>query len=90
MKRKSGSTREEIAAYDENIVLWDDCDEAIVGIGERCGQPSVAIYDNGKLIECFVRQGMTHEEAEEWVDFNIRCAWVGERTPIILYTEPEL
>ena len=79
--------RKEIAAYDKDIVFWDDCDEAVVGIGERCSQPPVAIYDNGKLIDCFVRQGMTHEEAEEWVDFNIRCAWVCKRTPIILHRE---
>ena len=28
---------------------------------------------------------MTYEEAMEYVDFNIAGAWVGERTPVILY-----
>ena len=78
-------TREEIWDYDEDIIFWDDCDEALVGIGERCSKPPVAVYDDGKLIECLMRQGMYHDEAVEWIEVNIRGAWVGERTPIILH-----
>jgi len=38
----------------------------------------------GTLME---RDGMTHEEAYEFFDFNIGCAYVGEYTPIYMYEE---
>jgi len=66
------------------MVLWDGLDEAFVGIGNRCGQPPVAVYDRRRCVEAFVAQGMTEEEAEEWLDFNVVSAWVGEQTPIIV------
>jgi|TARA_R100001530_G_scaffold81245_1_gene56681 hypothetical protein len=78
-------TRDEIAAYDEEIAFWEGCDEALVGVGERCGCPPVAVYDDEKLLECFMQQGMGYDEAREWIDFNLSGAWVGKRTPIILF-----
>jgi len=30
------------------------------------------------------RDGMTYEEALEYYDFNIGCAWLGEFTPIYI------
>ena len=33
------------------------------------------------------RDGMTEEEAVEFFDFNIECAYVGEFTPIYMYEE---
>lgn len=32
------------------------------------------------------RDGMTYEEALEYFDFNIQCAWLGEFTPIYIST----
>jgi hypothetical protein len=29
--------------------------------------------------------GMTEEEAHEWVSFNIEGAWVGKGTPAVMY-----
>src|SRR5262245_46864460 len=46
-------------------------DEAIVGIGERCGQPSLLVYDYEKIVEVLVKDGMDYEEAIEYADFNI-------------------
>jgi hypothetical protein len=31
------------------------------------------------------RDGMSREEATEFFDFNIACAWVGNGTPIYIY-----
>ena len=30
------------------------------------------------------RDSMTHEEAEEYLDFNVIGAWIGDTTPIIV------
>jgi hypothetical protein len=83
-------TRDEIKQRlgEENpqALLADDLDDALVGIGYRCGQPALAVYDCEKIIDVLVaRDGMTREEAAEFMDFNITGAWVGEHTPIFLY-----
>lgn len=65
-------------------LLLDGADDAIIGYIQRCGHPVVAIYDHQKLVEHFVREGMTEDEAEEWVEFNIVGAWMGEGTPGVL------
>ena len=57
---------------------------ALVGVGRRCGQPLLAVYDRARLVQGFVDSGMTWEDAEEWVCRNIEGAWVGESTPLIL------
>jgi len=63
---------------------WSGCDEAIVGLGHRCGCESVVVYDYDKLVDVFIQQGMEEEESIEWIDFNILGAWIGEDTPIVL------
>ena len=57
---------------------------ALVGIGRRCGQPLLAVYDRARLVESFIGVGMTYEDAEEWVCRNIEGAWVGESTPLVV------
>jgi len=66
-------------------IRWNGCDDAIVGVAERCGQPALLVYDRAKLVQCFVAQGATWEDAEEWVGYNIEGAWVGPHTPLILH-----
>jgi len=71
---------------DEGLLLADGLDDAIIGVGVRCSQPNVVVYSHEKVIEILMtRDGMTHEEAEEFFDFNISGAWVGEQTPMWMY-----
>lgn len=70
---------------DPDAVIWDGCDEAIIGTGYRCGQKTLFVYDYQTLVNVFVNKGMSHEEATEWVDYNIVGAWAGEGTPIVLF-----
>ena len=70
----------------EDIFGWNGCNAAIIGIGVRCGQPDIAVYDCKKLVQVFIDDGMTEEEAEEWIDYNINGQWIGEATPIVVYS----
>lgn len=64
---------------------WDGFDNAIIGIGERCSTDSMIVYDYKKMVKILVmRDNMTYEEAEEYIDFNIIGAWIGDTTPIIV------
>lgn len=55
-------------------------------IGYTLGvRPSVAVYDYDKCVSVLMdRDGMTHEEAIEYLDFNTVYAWVGEGSPLYL------
>ena len=68
----------------EDLLLATGFDEAILGRGSRCGQPDIAVYDTEKIIDILVKQGMSHEEAVEYFDFNIVGAWMGDQTPIFM------
>ena len=64
---------------------WDGFDEAYIGAGYRCGSQLIAIYDVNKMCNLLVkRDGMTPDEAIEYVEFNCMNAWIGDDTPYIV------
>ena len=87
--KTADALREWVAEYNEEALLADGFDDALLGIAERCGQPALAVYDAGRCIGILVEQGMTEEEAEEFFSFNVSGAWVGPHTPLFLWRRPE-
>ncbi len=76
---------EVLIQQDENALLMDGFDEALIGFSQRINEPLLAVYSYSKIIETLIsRDGMTDEEAMEYVDYNCVGSWVGERTPIIV------
>lgn len=65
-----------------DILYCDGLEEALVGTGTKFTH-SVAVYNKQKVLE-ILQKDMTREEAEEYFDFNIAGAYVGESTPIFL------
>ena len=58
-------------------------DSAIIGIGEQFDRPDRLIYDYDKCIDILKKNNnWDDEEAIEWMEFNIKGAYVGETTPI--------
>ena len=80
-------SKEEIAEMNPEALLCDGFDEAIIGMAERINLGPVVAYDTEKIIEILMRDGMTHEEAYEYFDYNIKGAWMGEFTPIFIQKE---
>ena len=76
--------REVLAELDEEILLADGFDEALIGYAQRCGQPVLAVYDREKCIAVLMKDGISYEEADEYFEYNVVGAWVGERTPLFL------
>lgn len=69
----------------ESVLLADGFDDAFIGVSQRINEPLLAVYSYDKMVEVLVvRDGMTEEEACEYIDFNVVGAWVGEQTPIIV------
>jgi hypothetical protein len=67
-----------------NVLLWDDCDDALLGLGGQYPAAPVAVYDYDRLVDVFIAQGMDRDEAVEHIEFNIACAYIGPGTPILV------
>lgn len=82
-----GDIREWIAEHNEEALLADGYEDAIIGVAERCGQPTLVVYDAVKCIQILIdRDGMTPEEASEFFAFNTLGSWMGEHTPLFLWS----
>ena len=83
-KRHLESLKESIEAHNPDALLADGLDDALAGYDTK----GRAIYFVDAIIGTLVeRDGMTAEEAQEFFDFNIEGAYVGEYTPIYMYEE---
>lgn len=79
-------TRDEIAEYNENLMMLEPSyfDKAIIGVVANIDREAVC-YDTSKIIKILMKQDkMTEEEAREYFDFNIMGSWVGPHTPVYL------
>jgi hypothetical protein len=67
---------------DENILLVDGFEDAFIGIGRQFGYP-VAVYDRSLCID-ILKEDMSHEEAEEYFQFNVEGSYMGEGVPMFM------
>lgn len=66
---------------DEAIALSTGFEEAFIGIARQFNKP-FAVYDRAKCIDILInRDGVTDEDAEEYFQFNVEGAYIGESTP---------
>ena len=64
----------------------DGFDQAIIGYTRIAGRKDVLAYDYWKCIDILkVRDGMSAEDAIEFMEFNVMGAYVGELTPAFIY-----
>ena len=52
---------------DPEAILFDGLDLAIVGFDHN-GQ---MVYDHQRMVNIFIADGMTEDEAIEWIDYNV-------------------
>ena len=62
----------------EDILTVDGLNKAIIGIDHNTTR---LIYSYTKIIKILM-EDMTREDAEDYFQFNIHQAYVGEKTPI--------
>jgi hypothetical protein len=66
---------------EEEILKADGFDDAVIGIDPESMR---LVYDRNKMFDILVNQGMSMEDAVEYLEFNTFCAYVGEKTPIYI------
>lgn len=70
--------------FEDTIILENPSyEKAILGVSVE----GRLIYSYNEMVECLIEEGMTEEDAIEFIDYNtIRALpYMGENKPIILY-----
>ena len=68
---------------EEEIVIYDEFEDAIIGLADRFGMDTSVAYDYDKVIKILM-EDMSYEEAVEHFDFNVIGGWVGDSTPVFI------
>jgi hypothetical protein len=74
---------EMIAKSNPKARVLNGFDSAIVGFGRTAGGEMVVVYDWSRILSLLVRGGMTAEEADQFVEFNLETACAGPDAPVI-------
>ena len=78
---------DEIATHNPDALLADGFNDALVGYTIGANHPAVAVYSAEACVQVLVdRDDMTPEEAEEFLEFNTYCAYVGPNGPLFIRT----
>lgn len=69
---------------------WEGFDSAIIGTASVWNgkeRVDVLVYDVEKMVETLIdRDGMSGEDAIEYIDFNIENVYIGKDTPVIVWS----
>ena len=72
---------------DCEFVTLDGLDDAVIGVNYELDPPRL-VYSINEITECFVKQGMTEDEAIEYYEYNTaRSIPYVTNAPILIYTE---
>jgi hypothetical protein len=91
---------DEIAEINEDALFFDGFNDAIIGMAERIIFGPVVAYSESKIIEILIKEmevddtDMDEDEindekrtmAVEYYEINIKGAYMGEFTPILIIT----
>ena len=65
------------------MLKTDGFDKAFLGVASRFGMDEVFAYDYDKVLKILIeKEGMSPDEAQEWFEYNIKGAWVWDKTPL--------
>ena len=77
--------REKIVEIDEDILLLDNFDLAIIGIYKKPYEPIVAVYDKEKCIKIIMEKySLNYHLATEYFNFNILEACFNSESPLFI------
>jgi hypothetical protein len=86
MKLKIAKSDEIISVLEEcnpEAIMYDGFDDALVGMIARAGTEPLALYDRRKIIDLLIGHGLSNEQAENYICYNIEGCWAGPHTPFL-------
>jgi len=87
-KQDDEAKRNELAEHFGNDLLFaDNFDNAIIGVSMGISSGTKVVYDAEEMARTLVvSEGITEQEAWEYLEFNTFNAYVGDNTPIFVST----
>lgn len=75
---------DELADENPEALLADGLAEAYIGYTQNHHHPVVAVYDIDKCRQILMDDGMSEDEADEYLSFNTLGAYVGPNGPLFV------
>lgn len=75
---------EQLADENPEALLADGFEDAFVGTTVNHHHPVVAVYDYEECVEILKRDGLSEEDAMEYLSFNTLGAYVGPSGPLFV------
>ena len=87
-KQDDEAKRNELAEHFGNDLLFaDNFDNAIIGVSMGISSGTKVVYDAEEMARTLVvSEGITEQEAWEYLEFNTFNAYIGDNTPIFVST----
>lgn len=82
--RKVDDQFDELADANPEALLADGLEEAYIGLTVNHHHPAVAVYDFDKCMQVLIDEGLTEDEASEYLEFNTLGAYVGVNGPLFV------
>jgi hypothetical protein len=74
------------------MIKYDNYDEAIIGpamIWRDQQRVNVLVYDAESIREILMRDGLSFEEAREFIEYNIEGGYLGIGTPVLVWPQDD-
>jgi hypothetical protein len=78
---------EDLAEENPEALRADGFEDCVLGYTCNHHHPVVAVYDLGKCIRRLMDDGLSEEEAVEYLSFNTLGAYVGPHGPLFVRTK---
>ncbi len=76
--------RDFLSEFGDDLVIMDGFDDCVEGVSIQFGQDYKVCYNYNKVIDKLMSDGMSHDEALEYFEFNQLGSYVGDKTPCFL------
>jgi hypothetical protein len=74
------------------MIKYDNYDEAIIGLAmiwRDQQRVNVLVYDAESIREILMRDGLSFEEAREFIEYNIEGGYLGIGTPVLVWPQDD-
>lgn len=76
---------DDLTEMNPEALTADGFEDAVIGYTINTPHPHVVVYDVDKCLKIMMeRDGMSAEDADDYLSFNTLCCFVGPNTPLFV------
>jgi hypothetical protein len=75
---------DELGDWNPDALLADGFEDAIIGFTVNQHHPIVVVYDYDQCVKKLMDDGLSEDDASEYLTFNTLGAYVGENGPLFV------